>query len=66
MDLGWNLKRGVGPRSIDALGWRHGPQMIHDVVDIACAWEHTHAPLRLQWVLVPGPAGWEPPAVPRC
>jgi hypothetical protein len=66
MDLGWNQKRGVGPRSIDAIGWRHGPAMTHDVVDIAFAWEYTHEPLRLQWLIVPGPAGWEPHPQPKC
>lgn len=58
--LAWNLKRGVGPRSIDAIGWQHGDNDILDVVDIAQAYDDTGSSLRLHWIIVDGPAGWDP------
>jgi hypothetical protein len=58
--LAWNLKRGTGPRSIDAIGWQHGDNDILDVVDIARAYDDTGSPLRLHWLIVSGPAGWDP------
>ncbi len=64
--LAWNLKRGTGPRSIDAIGWQHGDNDILDVVDIAHAYDDTHAPLRLHWIVVSGPAGWDPGAETKC
>ena len=66
MTLAWNLKRGVGPRSIDAIDWRHGVEDINDVVDLASDYENTNIPLRLQWIVVPGPAGWDPYPQPAC
>jgi hypothetical protein len=64
--LAWNLKRGTGPRSIDAIGWQHGDNDTLDVVDIAQAYDDTHSPLRLHWMVVSGPAGWDPGAETRC
>lgn len=64
--LAWNMKRGTGPRSIDAIGWQHGDNDTLDVVDIALAYDDTREPLRLQWIVVPGPAGWDPGAETTC
>lgn len=58
IDLGWNLKRGVGPRSIDALAWRHDG--IVEVVDVGAAYDGYTDPLRLQWILVGGTPGFDP------
>lgn len=58
LDLAWNLKRGVGPHSIDAIAWRH-PNGHVDVVDIGTAYDDTSAPLALQWAIVAGPAGYD-------
>ena len=66
MLLAWNLKRGVGPRSIDAIDWRHGEADINDVVDLASDYDNTSAPLKLHWVVVAGPAGWDPFPEPSC
>ncbi|HSK11238.1 MAG TPA: hypothetical protein VK911_16765 [Vicinamibacterales bacterium] len=66
MNLAWNLKRGVGPRSIDAIDWRHGVQDINDVVDFALSWKDPSRPLQLQWLVVGGPAGWDPFPTPTC
>jgi hypothetical protein len=66
MNLAWNLKRGVGPRSIDAIDWRHGERDINDVVDLALGWDDTGRPLQLHWQVTAGPAGWEPFPQPRC
>jgi hypothetical protein len=66
MTLAWNLKRGVGPRSIDAIDWRHGAEDINDVVDLASDYENTSIPLRLHWIVVAGPAGWDPYPQPTC
>ena len=66
MNLAWNLKRGVGPRSIDAIDWRHGVEDINDVVDLAVDYDNTNTPLRLQWIVVEGPAGWDPYPEPPC
>jgi len=66
MLLAWNLKRGVGPRSIDAIDWRHGEADINDVVDIASDYDNTAVPLRLHWIVVSGPAGWDPYPQPSC
>ena len=62
MDLGRNLKRGVGPHSIDAIAWRR-PDGGLDVVDIAAAYDDTGLELRLHWLVVEGPAGFD--AIPR-
>jgi hypothetical protein len=53
MDLGWNLKRGNGPRSIDAIAWRT-PGAV-EVVDIGIAFDEASQPLALQWAIVAGP-----------
>jgi hypothetical protein len=66
MTLAWNLKRGVGPRSIDAIDWRHGVEDINDVVDLAADYDNTSIPLRLHWIVVAGPAGWDPYPQPAC
>jgi len=65
LDLARNLKRGVGPHSIDAIAWRH-PDGGLDVVDIAAAYDDTGRHLRLHWIVVDGPAGWDPIAEPSC
>ena len=57
MDLAWNLKRGVGPRSIDALLWRHDG--VDDVVDIGAAYNDIDSPLGLQWIVVGGTPGYD-------
>lgn len=64
LDLAWNLKRGVGPRSIDAIAWRTGGKV--EVVDIGAAYDDTSQPLRLQWVIVEGPPGYDPYPTPSC
>jgi hypothetical protein len=64
LDLAWNLKRGVGPHSIDALAWRHNG--IDDVVDIGAAYDDTSRPLGLQWGIVAGPPGYDPYPRPSC
>lgn len=66
MLLAWNLKRGVGPRSIDAIDWRHGEADVNDVVDIASDYDNTSVPLKLHWIVVAGPAGWDPFPEPVC
>lgn len=58
LDLAWNLKRGVGPHSIDALAWRHDG--IDDVVDIGSAYDDTSRQLGLTWGIVAGPPGYDP------
>jgi hypothetical protein len=58
LDLAWNLKRGIGPHSIDAIAWRH-PNGFVDVVDIGAAYDDTSQPLNLQWVIVAGPPGYD-------
>ena len=64
LDLARNLKRGVGPHSIDALAWRHNG--IVDVVDIGAAYDDTSRPLRLTWGIVEGPPGYDPYPKPSC
>lgn len=64
MDLAWNLKRGVGPRSIDAIAWRRGGRI--DVVDIGRAYDDISRTLELTWALVGGTPGWEPFPRPNC
>lgn len=63
--LAWNRKQS-GRRSIDAIDWRHGEEDINDVVDLALDHDNTDAPLRLQWMVVGGPAGWDPYPTPTC
>jgi hypothetical protein len=57
LDLAWNLKRGTGPRSIDALAWRTNNG--DEVVDIGAAFDDTSQTLRLQWGIVGGPPGYD-------
>jgi hypothetical protein len=57
LDLAWNLKRGVGPHSIDALAWRVNGR--DEVVDIGAAFDDYSQPLRLQWGIVAGPPGYD-------
>jgi hypothetical protein len=65
LDLAWNLKRGVGPHSIDALAWRHSNGFV-DVVDIGAAYDDTSRPLELNWMIVAGPPGYDPYPHPGC
>jgi hypothetical protein len=65
MDLARNLKRGKGPHSIDAIAWRHEDGWV-DVVDIASAYDDTRRDLRLHWLVVAGPPGWDPIPAPEC
>ncbi|MCC7044254.1 MAG: hypothetical protein IT183_10340 [Acidobacteria bacterium] len=65
LDLAWNLKRGVGPHSIDALAWRHANGFV-DVVDIGAAYDDTSRPLELNWLVVAGPPGYDPYPHPGC
>lgn len=57
MDLAWNLKRGVGPRSTDALLHRDGPR--DRVIDVAAGFDDYRTPLRLHWIQVEGPPGYD-------
>lgn len=57
LDLAWNLKRGVGPHSIDALAWRVGGR--DEVVDIGAGFDDTSTELRLQWIIVGGQPGYD-------
>jgi len=57
LDLAWNLKRGVGPHSIDALAWRTGGR--DEVVDVGVGYDDTGSSLRLQWAIVAGPPGYD-------
>jgi hypothetical protein len=65
LDLARNLKRGVGPRSIDAIAWRHEDGWV-DVVDIAFSYDDTGRELQLHWMVVDGPSGWDPVSPPVC
>ena len=49
-----------GHLSIDAINWRHGQNDINDVVDVASAYDDTGHALELHWIVVDGPAGWDP------
>ena len=57
LDLAWNLKRGQGPHSIDALAWRVNGQV--EVVDIGVGYDDTSQTLQLQWLVVAGPPGYD-------
>lgn len=65
MDLAWNLKRGVGPHSVDAIAWRL-PSGFVEVVDIGVGYDDASQPLRLQWAIVAGPPGYDPYPRPNC
>lgn len=58
LDLAWNLKRGTGPHSVDALAWRTGGHV--EVVDIGVGYDDTSRPLQLTWGIVEGPPGYDP------
>ena len=64
MLLARNLKRGTGPHSIDALAWRDGGE--DEVVDLASAYDDHEDPLRLHWIIVEGPPGYDPQPHPGC
>jgi hypothetical protein len=57
LDLAWNLKRGVGPRSTDALLFRDGSR--DRVIDIAAGFDEYRVPMRLHWIEVEGPPGYD-------
>ena len=57
LDLAWNLKRGVGPRSTDALLWRDAGR--DRVIDIAAGFDDYRTALRLHWIEVEGPPGYD-------
>jgi hypothetical protein len=57
LDAAWNLKRGVGPHSIDAFAWRVNGR--DEVVDIGVDYDNTAGPLQLQWIIVSGPPGYD-------
>lgn len=65
MDLARNLKRGKGPHSMDAIAWRPDGVRV-EVVDIAHDWSNHRRALSLHWVIVSGPAGYEPIGRPDC
>jgi len=65
MDVTWNLKRGVGPHSHDAVAWRDGNRV--RVIDIASAFDDAGSHLGLHWAEVAGPSGYDPyPNHPGC
>jgi hypothetical protein len=64
LDLAWNLKRGVGPHSHDAVAWRVNGRV--EVVDIASGYDDTSTTLRLQWIIVAGPPGYDAYPMGRC
>lgn len=67
LKLAWNLKRsGAGPRSIDAITWRRGADNILEVVDIALDFDNPGRTLRLHWMIVDGPAWWDPAPEKTC
>jgi hypothetical protein len=66
LDLARNLKRGVGPHSIDALAWRQ-PDGDVEVIDLAVGYDENENHLELHWLEVPGPPGYDPlPNHPGC
>ncbi len=58
LDYAWNLKRGVGPRSHDAIAWRK-PNGFVEVVDIASAFDDNTIPMTLHFAIVSGPSGYD-------
>jgi hypothetical protein len=58
LDVGRNLKRGIGPHSHDAIAWRHSPSNV-DVIDIASGFDDNANHLHLHWVEVDGPPGFD-------
>lgn len=65
MDVTWNLKRGIGPHSHDAVAWRDGPRV--RVMDIASGFDDFGSSLHLHWLEVGGDPGYDPyPNHPGC
>jgi hypothetical protein len=58
LDFAWNLKRGQGPHSHDAIAWRK-PNGFVEVVDIASAFDDHTVPLRIHFSIVAGPSGYD-------
>lgn len=58
LDVAWNLKRGIGPHSHDAIAWRK-PNGFVEVVDIASAFDDKTIPLVIHWAIVAGPSGYD-------
>jgi hypothetical protein len=58
LDFAFNLKRGVGPHSHDAIAWRK-PNGFVEVVDIASAFDDHHSTMLLHWAIVAGPSGYD-------
>jgi hypothetical protein len=72
VDLALNRKRS-GIISDDAITWKFGPVLTPDgggdveVVDVALDWDNDATPLKLQWMITHGPAGYTPlPNPQRC
>jgi hypothetical protein len=59
LDLALNLKRGVGPHSIDALAYKK-PNGTIEVIDLAIAYDDHDIWLQLQFVETLGPQGYDP------
>jgi hypothetical protein len=59
LNVGRNLKRGVGPHSHDAIAYRR-PSGHVDVIDIASGFDDHRARLGLHWQIVAGPPGFDP------
>jgi hypothetical protein len=58
MDVTWNLKRGIGPHSHDAVAWRDGG--VVRVMDIASGFDDFGGQLSLHWLEVGGAPGYDP------
>jgi len=58
LDYAWNLKRGVGPHSHDAIAWRK-PNGFVEVVDIASAFDDHSIPMVIHFAIVAGPSGYD-------
>jgi hypothetical protein len=58
LDFAWNLKRGVGSRSHDAIAWRK-PNGFVEVADIASAFDDNTIPMTLHFAIVAGPSGYD-------
>lgn len=58
LDFAWNLKRGIGPHSHDAIAWRK-PNGFVEVVDIASAFDDNTIPMTLHFAIVAGPSGYD-------
>jgi hypothetical protein len=65
LTLAWNRKMN-GLRSVDAINWDDTDRRVIEVVDLAMDYDNTDVPLKLQWAVVAGPAGWEPYPAQEC